>query len=179
MTHASIPAEIRRAQGLADGLVRLSVGIEHVDDLIADVEQALDEGAPALRDRGRPPQPEPSSAGAQNGEFGREGGGGGGGATLRVGLDRRRASVARSGADRGGRAPSGRSSQTRSRIRRPTLNLTTRLAGTSTFSSVRGFWARRAARSRTSNTPNSRNSRRLPRGELLDDLVQEALEDRP
>jgi len=41
MTHASIPAEIRRAQGLADGLVRLSVGIEHVDDLIADVDQAL------------------------------------------------------------------------------------------------------------------------------------------
>jgi len=41
MTHASIPAEIRRAQGLADGLVRLSVGIEHIDDLIADVNQAL------------------------------------------------------------------------------------------------------------------------------------------
>jgi cystathionine beta-lyase/cystathionine gamma-synthase len=41
MTHASIPAEIRRAQGLADGLVRLSVGIEHVDDLIADCAQAL------------------------------------------------------------------------------------------------------------------------------------------
>jgi len=41
MTHASIPAEIRRAQGLADGLVRLSVGIEHVDDLVADVDQAL------------------------------------------------------------------------------------------------------------------------------------------
>jgi cystathionine beta-lyase/cystathionine gamma-synthase len=41
MTHASIPAEIRRAQGLADGLVRLSVGIEHIDDLVADVDQAL------------------------------------------------------------------------------------------------------------------------------------------
>jgi cystathionine gamma-lyase len=41
MTHASIPAEIRRAQGLADGLVRLSVGIEHIDDLLADVQQAL------------------------------------------------------------------------------------------------------------------------------------------
>ena len=41
MTHASIPAEARRAAGLADGLVRLSVGIEHVDDLIADVERAL------------------------------------------------------------------------------------------------------------------------------------------
>jgi cystathionine gamma-lyase len=41
MTHASIPAETRRAQGLADGLVRLSVGVEHVDDLRADLEQAF------------------------------------------------------------------------------------------------------------------------------------------
>lgn len=41
MTHASIPAAIRRAQGLADGLVRLSVGVEHVDDLIEDCQQAL------------------------------------------------------------------------------------------------------------------------------------------
>lgn len=41
MTHASIPAAVRREQGLADGLVRLSVGVEHVDDLIADVDQAL------------------------------------------------------------------------------------------------------------------------------------------
>jgi len=41
MTHASIPAESRRAQGLADGLVRLSVGVEHVDDLQADLEQAF------------------------------------------------------------------------------------------------------------------------------------------
>ncbi len=42
MTHASIPASVRREQGLADGLVRLSVGIEHVDDLIHDVNQALE-----------------------------------------------------------------------------------------------------------------------------------------
>ena len=41
MTHASIPAERRRVLGIGDGLVRLSVGIEHVDDLIADLEQAL------------------------------------------------------------------------------------------------------------------------------------------
>ena len=41
MTHASIPAESRRAQGLADGLVRLSVGVEHLDDLREDLEQAL------------------------------------------------------------------------------------------------------------------------------------------
>ncbi len=41
MTHASIPAEVRHAAGLQDGLVRLSVGIEHVEDLIADIDQAL------------------------------------------------------------------------------------------------------------------------------------------
>jgi cystathionine beta-lyase/cystathionine gamma-synthase len=41
MTHASIPAETRRAQGLADGLVRISVGVEHVDDLRADLDQAI------------------------------------------------------------------------------------------------------------------------------------------
>jgi len=41
MTHASIPAERRRALGIGDGLIRLSVGIEHVDDLIGDLEQAL------------------------------------------------------------------------------------------------------------------------------------------
>ena len=41
MTHASIPPERRAALGIADGLIRLSVGIEHVDDLIADLEQAL------------------------------------------------------------------------------------------------------------------------------------------
>ncbi len=42
MTHASIPADVRRAAGLADGLVRLSVGIEHVDDLLEDIVHALD-----------------------------------------------------------------------------------------------------------------------------------------
>jgi cystathionine beta-lyase/cystathionine gamma-synthase len=41
MTHASIPAETRRSLGLADGLVRISVGVEHVDDLRADLEQAF------------------------------------------------------------------------------------------------------------------------------------------
>ena len=41
MTHASIPAEQRRAAGLADGLVRLSVGIENVEDLLADVDLGL------------------------------------------------------------------------------------------------------------------------------------------
>ena len=41
MTHASVPPERRRAMGLTDSLVRLSVGIEDVEDLIADLEQAL------------------------------------------------------------------------------------------------------------------------------------------
>jgi cystathionine gamma-lyase len=41
MTHASIPPDRRRALGIGDGLIRLSVGIEHVDDLIADLDAAL------------------------------------------------------------------------------------------------------------------------------------------
>ena len=41
MTHASIPEEIRTHVGVSDGLLRLSVGIEDVDDLMADLEQAL------------------------------------------------------------------------------------------------------------------------------------------
>jgi cystathionine beta-lyase/cystathionine gamma-synthase len=41
MTHASVPRAMREAMGLTDGLVRLSVGIEDVEDLISDLEQAL------------------------------------------------------------------------------------------------------------------------------------------
>lgn len=41
MTHASIPPEIRASIGIDDGLVRLSVGVEDADDLIADLSQAL------------------------------------------------------------------------------------------------------------------------------------------
>lgn len=41
MTHASIPAETRERIGISDGLIRLSVGVESVDDLIADLEWAL------------------------------------------------------------------------------------------------------------------------------------------
>ncbi len=41
MTHASIPVEQRRAQGLEDGLIRLSVGVEDVADLIDDLGQAF------------------------------------------------------------------------------------------------------------------------------------------
>ncbi|MDX1382888.1 MAG: PLP-dependent aspartate aminotransferase family protein [Thermoanaerobaculia bacterium] len=42
MTHADVPAEERLARGLTDGLVRISVGIEDGDDILADLEQALD-----------------------------------------------------------------------------------------------------------------------------------------
>jgi len=41
MTHASVDPETRRKLGIDDGLIRLSVGIEHCEDLIADLEQAL------------------------------------------------------------------------------------------------------------------------------------------
>jgi cystathionine beta-lyase/cystathionine gamma-synthase len=41
MTHAAVPRETRLKRGLTDGLVRLSVGIEDVADIIADLEQAL------------------------------------------------------------------------------------------------------------------------------------------
>jgi cystathionine gamma-lyase len=41
MTHASVPAENRKALGISDSLIRISVGIEDVKDLIADLSQAL------------------------------------------------------------------------------------------------------------------------------------------
>jgi cystathionine beta-lyase/cystathionine gamma-synthase len=41
MTHSSIPADVRAKVGITDGLVRLSVGIEDVEDLVADLDQAL------------------------------------------------------------------------------------------------------------------------------------------
>lgn len=44
MTHASVPASLRESMGLSQGLVRISVGIENADDLLADLEQAM-EGA--------------------------------------------------------------------------------------------------------------------------------------
>jgi cystathionine gamma-lyase/cystathionine beta-lyase/cystathionine gamma-lyase/homocysteine desulfhydrase len=42
MTHSSVPAERRRAMGLTDSLVRISAGIEDIEDLISDLRQALD-----------------------------------------------------------------------------------------------------------------------------------------
>lgn len=41
MTHASVPAEERAALNITDNLIRLSVGIESEEDLIADLDQAL------------------------------------------------------------------------------------------------------------------------------------------
>ncbi|TFE04176.1 bifunctional cystathionine gamma-lyase/homocysteine desulfhydrase [Jeotgalibacillus salarius] len=43
MTHASIPAERRAELGITDGLVRISVGIEDIEDLLSDLEQALED----------------------------------------------------------------------------------------------------------------------------------------
>ncbi len=41
MTHASVPVEKRNQMGLTDGIVRLSVGVEDVEDLIEDLRDAL------------------------------------------------------------------------------------------------------------------------------------------
>ena len=41
MTHASVPPDVRAALGISDGLVRLSVGIEDIDDLLKDLDRAL------------------------------------------------------------------------------------------------------------------------------------------
>ncbi|MBR3535607.1 MAG: aminotransferase class V-fold PLP-dependent enzyme [Oscillospiraceae bacterium] len=42
MTHASIPADIRKQVGITDGLIRLSTGIEKIDDILADLAQAIE-----------------------------------------------------------------------------------------------------------------------------------------
>jgi cystathionine beta-lyase len=44
MSHASIPSAVREERGLTDDLVRISVGIEDVEDLIADLDYALRSG---------------------------------------------------------------------------------------------------------------------------------------
>jgi len=43
MTHASVPPETRARIGITDGLVRISAGIEDIDDLKEDLLQALDQ----------------------------------------------------------------------------------------------------------------------------------------
>ena len=40
-THSGVPAAVRAQEGITDGTIRLSIGIEHADDLIADLAQAL------------------------------------------------------------------------------------------------------------------------------------------
>jgi cystathionine beta-lyase len=41
MTHASIPPEERKVMGITDGLIRLSIGIEAIDDILSDLDQAI------------------------------------------------------------------------------------------------------------------------------------------
>ncbi|GAA5078069.1 O-succinylhomoserine (thiol)-lyase [Lysobacter panacisoli] len=55
MTHAAMSAEAREAAGIGDGLLRLSVGIEHVDDLVSDIAAALEraEQAVAIAERAK------------------------------------------------------------------------------------------------------------------------------
>ena len=53
MTHASISPEDRRSAGYSDGLVRYSVGLEDVEDLIADLRQAFDAVSAESRKRAR------------------------------------------------------------------------------------------------------------------------------
>ncbi len=57
MTHASVEPEVRRKVGIGDGLLRLSVGLEDVRDLIEDLDQALEplrtRDAVAAQQRGR------------------------------------------------------------------------------------------------------------------------------
>lgn len=43
MTHAAIPYETRQKVGITDGLIRLSIGIEHIEDILADLDQAIGE----------------------------------------------------------------------------------------------------------------------------------------
>ena len=59
MTHAAMTPEARQAAGIGDGLLRLSVGIEHADDLVEDIAAALDR-ALAVVDAQKP-QPQPMS----------------------------------------------------------------------------------------------------------------------
>ena len=59
MTHADVPTERQREMGITSGLIRLSVGIEHPDDLIADLEQAFEASMAAPVPAG---EPEPAGA---------------------------------------------------------------------------------------------------------------------
>ena len=48
MTHASVPAAEREKLGITDSLIRLSVGIEDIDDLLPDLQQALEKAVSFL-----------------------------------------------------------------------------------------------------------------------------------
>jgi cystathionine gamma-lyase len=41
MTHAAVPEDVRNELGIEDGLIRLSVGVEDIDDLIKDLDRAI------------------------------------------------------------------------------------------------------------------------------------------
>ncbi len=43
MTHSGVPADVRQRIGVLDSTIRLSIGIEHPDDLVADLTLALDQ----------------------------------------------------------------------------------------------------------------------------------------
>ena len=43
MTHSGVPADIRQKIGILDSTIRLSIGVEHPADLVADIAQALNE----------------------------------------------------------------------------------------------------------------------------------------
>ncbi|MBL0921737.1 MAG: PLP-dependent transferase [Phycisphaerales bacterium] len=55
MTHADVPREQREAAGVTDGLLRLSVGLEDPEDVLADLDLGIDAAAAAARSEGRPP----------------------------------------------------------------------------------------------------------------------------
>lgn len=54
MTHAAMTPEARETAGITDGLVRLSIGLEHVEDLLADLDRALSAVAPVAADLSAP-----------------------------------------------------------------------------------------------------------------------------
>ena len=53
MTHAAMSPEARAAAGIGDGLLRLSIGIEHADDLLADITDALERAHAVVREARR------------------------------------------------------------------------------------------------------------------------------
>ena len=52
-THRQMPPDVRLAAGVKPEMIRLSVGIEHIDDILADLDQALEAVAPSSRPMAR------------------------------------------------------------------------------------------------------------------------------